>query len=165
MGRSLKRVEIEEQTWPHWAELRVGDAAAQYAFWDTLAKRQGWTIAFAENVFGEYRKWLFLVLTAPSPVAPPPPIRAVWDLHRELPSWRTLPESAEIERRVPMSNPDLEQTRAFYTGAFGTYPPESIWPARTRPGKRRSGLAAWLGLGKKAKDLERLARAVDKALL
>lgn len=132
----------KQHDWACWSELRVGDPAAQYAFWETLAKRQGWTVAFAEHVFTEYRKFLYLALTSPHPIAAPPPIQAAWDLHRELPSWRELPEAAEIELRLnrPAST---EETRAAYTQAFGTYPPESIWAARVRkPARRRPW---WLG--------------------
>ncbi len=124
-----------------WAELRVGDAEAQYAFWETLARRQGWTVAFAETVFSEYRKFLHLTLTAPHPVAPPAPIKAAWDLHRELPAWRELPEADEIERRLQgceFANPAaVEQTRLLYALTYGRYPPESIWPARAKRLKRR----------------------------
>ena len=51
----------KQHDWACWSELRVGDPAAQYAFWETLAKRQGWTVAFAEHVFTEYRKFLYVV--------------------------------------------------------------------------------------------------------
>lgn len=121
----------KEQSWAAWADLKVGDAATQAAFCETLAKRQGWTVAFAEHVFHEYRKFLYLALTSTCPVTAPPPIRAVWDLHRELPSWRTLPEAGEIERR-PSRGGSLEETHTAYTLAFGQYPPESIWPNRPR---------------------------------
>ncbi len=149
-------MDTQEQPWARWSGLQVGDAGAQIAFWETLAKRQGWTIAFAENVFLEYRKFLFLVLTTPTAVTPPAPVKAAWDLHRELPSWRALPEAPEIERRIqacePLNPTALEQTRILYALTFGTYPPESIWPARTgRSGpkltrKRRALVQVLLGL-------------------
>lgn len=110
----------------------MGDTAAQSAFWKTLAKRQGWTLAFSEHVFDEYRKFLYLALTSECPITAPPPIRAAWDLHRELPSWYDLPEAAEIERRLGAGG-SLVETRTAYTLAFGQYPPESIWPNRRRP--------------------------------
>ena len=121
----------KQHDWANWSQLRVGNPVEQYAFWQTLAQRQGWTIAFAENVFEEYRKFLYLALTSPVPIAPPPPIRAAWDLHRELSTWRELAESGEIERRLSQSaSPD--GTRAAYLAAFSAYPPESIWQARPR---------------------------------
>ncbi len=119
----------------------VGDATEQSAFWQTLAKRQGWTLSFSEHVFDEYRKFLYLALTSEWAITAPPPIRAAWDLHRELPSWRNLPEAVEIERRLSASG-SLEETRTAYTVTFGQYPPESIWPNRTRPQKRSSGRGA-----------------------
>ena len=122
----------KQHNWANWSKLRVGNPTEQYAFWKTLAQRQGWTLAFAENVFEEYRKFLYLALTSPAPIAPPPPIRAAWDLHRELPTWRELPEAAEIEQRL--SQPaSPEGTRAAYLATFSAYPPESIWEARPRP--------------------------------
>ncbi len=121
----------KQHDWAVWSKLRVGNPTEQYAFWRTLAQRQGWTLAFAENVFEEYRKFLYLALTSPVPIAPPPPIRAAWDLHRELPTWRELPEAGEIEQSL--SQPaSPEGTRAAYLAAFSTYPPESIWEARLR---------------------------------
>jgi len=134
-------VDAQPQSWARWSDLRIGDATAQYAFWETLARRQGWTVAFAETVFSEYRKFLHLTLTAPHPVAPPAPIKAAWDLHRELPEWRQLPEADEIERRLSgceFANPSaVEQTRLLYALTYGRYPPESIWPARAKRLKRR----------------------------
>jgi len=134
-------VDTQPQSWARWSDLRIGDATAQYAFWETLARRQGWTVAFAETVFSEYRKFLHLTLTAPHPVAPPAPIKAAWDLHRELPEWRQLPEADEIERRLSgceFANPSaVEQTRLLYALTYGRYPPESIWPARAKRLKRR----------------------------
>ena len=127
----------KQHDWANWSQLRVGNPTEQYAFWRTLAQRQGWTLAFAENVFEEYTRFLYLALTSPVPVAPPPPIRAAWDLHRELPSWRKLAEANEIEQRV--SQPaSPEETRAAYVAAFSTYPPESIWAVRPRPIEARS---------------------------
>ena len=133
----------KQHDWANWSQLRVGNPVEQYAFWQTLAQRQGWTIAFAENVFEEYRKFLYLALTSPVPIAPPPPIRAAWDLHRELSTWRELAESTEIERRL--SQPaSPEDTRAAYLATFSAYPPESIWEARPRPVESRSwGLRLW----------------------
>lgn len=134
-------MDTQPQSWARWSDLRIGDATAQYAFWETLARRQGWTVAFAETVFSEYRKFLHLTLTAPHPVAPPAPIKAAWDLHRELPEWRQLPEADEIERRLSgceFANPSaVEQTRLLYALTYGRYPPESIWPARAKRLKRR----------------------------
>lgn len=134
-------MDTQEQSWARWSELRIGDARAQYNFWETLAKRQGWTVAFAETVFWEYRKFLHLTLTAPHPVTPPAPIKAAWDLHRELAAWRELPEAGEIERRLrgsEFANPAaVDQTRHLYALTFGRYPPESVWPTRAKTLKRR----------------------------
>ena len=135
--RGSKGIMTKQHDWANWSQLRVGSPTEQYAFWQTLAQRQGWTIAFAENVFEEYRKFLYLALTSTHPIAPPPPIRAAWDLHRELPSWRELAEANEIEQRL--SQPaSPEGTRAAYLAAFSAYPPESIWAARPRPVESRS---------------------------
>lgn len=127
----------KQHEWANWSQLRVGNPTEQCAFWRTLAQRQGWTVAFAENVFEEYRKFLYLALTSPVPIAPPPPIRAAWDLHRELATWRELAEAGEIEQRLgqPAS---AEGTRAAYLAAFRAYPPESIWAVRPRTVESRS---------------------------
>ena len=144
--RLAKGIMTKQHDWANWSELRVGNPTEQYAFWQTLAQRQGWTVAFAEHVFEEYRKFLYLALTSPCPVVPPPPIKAALDLHRELPSWRELPESAEIERRL--SKPaSPEETRHAYIAAFGAYPPESIWAARPRPVESRGWSQRLLPMG------------------
>ena len=43
----------KQHDWACWSELRVGDPAAQYAFWETLAKRQGWTVDVVCPLAGE----------------------------------------------------------------------------------------------------------------
>jgi len=117
--------------WERWSELQVGAPSEQYAFWESLAKREGWTVAFAETVFHEYRKFLYLVLSSGHPVLSPPPIRAALRLHQSLSSWRTLPEASELESRLGRTG-TVEETCAAYIQAFGAYPPESIWPRRFR---------------------------------
>ena len=136
-------------------------------FCETLAKRQGWTVAFAEIVFLEYRKFLFLTLTAPQAMTPPAPVQAALDLHRESPEWSALPEAAEIEQRLrggdASKRAGVEAARRLYALTFGQDPPESIWPARVR---RKQGLgmiagaAKWVASRWGTSDLDRLAKAV-----
>ncbi|HEU0297945.1 MAG TPA: hypothetical protein VFR37_00780 [Longimicrobium sp.] len=117
-----------------------------FPFSARLAREHGWTRAFAEQVVKEYRRFLYLAMTAGHPVTPSVQVDEAWHLHltytrsywdelcgrvlgRPLHHEPTKGGAAEGAKFVDWYARTLESYRA----AFGQGPPRDIWPA---PGER-----------------------------
>ena len=69
---------------PLWLSLstyEVGPADAALSFTQRLARENGWSAAYAARVFEEYRRFLYLAVTAPHPVTPSDAVDQAWHLH------------------------------------------------------------------------------------
>ncbi|MBL0869648.1 MAG: hypothetical protein IBJ18_03625 [Phycisphaerales bacterium] len=117
---------------------RPGDARP---FSARLAQEQGWTREFTLRAINEYRKFVYLMATAPFAVTPSKVVDEVWHLHlmhtrsywhelcgdvigRELhhdPSRGGAAERAKFEHWY-------ERTLRRYRESFGE-PPADVWPA------------------------------------
>jgi hypothetical protein len=113
-----------------------------FPFSARLAREQGWTRAFAERVVAEYRRFLYLAMTAGHPVTPSVQVDEAWHLHltytrsywdelcgkvlgRPLHHEPTKGGAAEGAKFVDWYARTLESYRA----AFHQEPPRDIWPA------------------------------------
>lgn len=107
-----------------------------------LARENRWTLAYAQRVFEEYKKFVFLAATAEHPVTPSDEVDQAWHLHLAYTRsyWDELCERvlqqplhhgptkggrAEGEK----FNVWYNRTLVTYEKAFGTPPPADIWPA------------------------------------
>lgn len=59
---------------------RPGERPA-FAFADRLARENGWSLGFAERVVVEYKKFVFLCMTAGHPCTPSEHVDQAWHLH------------------------------------------------------------------------------------
>jgi hypothetical protein len=130
---------------PLWAALavyRVGPDDAALDFETRLARENGWSAAHAARVMGEYRRFLFLAMTAGHMAVPSDGVDQAWHLHLTYSRdyWDRL--CGEVLRQPLHHGPtkggpdegprhfDLyAETLASYERAFGENPPADIWPS------------------------------------
>ncbi|HEU4884123.1 MAG TPA: hypothetical protein VFT45_17855, partial [Longimicrobium sp.] len=113
-----------------------------FPFSARLARENGWARPFAERVVGEYRRFLYLAMTAGHPVTPSVQVDQAWHQHltytrsywdelcgrvlgRPLHHEPTKGGSAEGGKFVDWYARTLDSYRA----AFGAEPPRDVWPA------------------------------------
>ncbi len=130
--------------WQALSAYEVGPADADLSFIARLARENGWSPARAARVFEEYRRFLFLAMTAGHPVTPSDAVDQAWHLHltytrdywerlcpavlgRPLHHGPTKGGRAEGERFFEQ----YAQTLRSYEAAFGPAPAD-IWPDARR---------------------------------
>lgn len=113
-----------------------------FPFSAKLARENGWTRGFAERVVEEYRRFLYLAMTAGHPVSPSVEVDQAWHQHltytrsywdelcgkvlgRPFHHEPTKGGSAESDKFVDWYARTLDSYRA----AFAAEPPRDIWPA------------------------------------
>ncbi|MEM1297147.1 MAG: hypothetical protein AAGH89_17405, partial [Verrucomicrobiota bacterium] len=107
-----------------------------------LARENGWTLAFAERAILEYKRFVFLAMTADQMVTPSEEVDEVWHLHLVYTEsyWTRL--CGEVLKRPLHHHPTegglaegskfrdcYERTLARYERAFGEKPPQDCWPS------------------------------------
>lgn len=133
---------------PLWAALRdyrVGPPDAALSFEARLARENGWSAGHAEAVMAEYRRFLFLAMTAGHMVVPSDAVDQAWHLHLTYSRdyWDRLcgevlktplhhgPTRGGMEEGVHFFA-HYAETLASYERLFGALPPETIWPSGWR---------------------------------
>lgn len=119
------------------------DAALTFAA--RLARENRWSLAHAEAVVGEYKRFCYLAMTAGHEVTPSDAVDQAWHLHLTYTRdyWQTFcPEVLGGDlHHGPTKGGALERHRfyhqyaatlAAYEAAFGTPPPPATWPAARR---------------------------------
>jgi uncharacterized protein (TIGR04222 family) len=106
-----------------------------------LARENGWSRPHAERVIREYKRFVFLAMTAGFPVCPSEDVDAAWHLHLTYTRsyWKrfcgevlgqplhhdpTKGGPAEADKHLAM----YDRTLAAYREAFGERPPADVWP-------------------------------------
>jgi hypothetical protein len=126
--------------WAALSSMQIPDLAAARRLEAAVAEEQGWSLAFAERVGHEYRRFLYLAATAGFEVTPSRAVDQVWHRHlatrhyEEILCGRILRRpldhragtgAAEEEERYRRQ---YEDTLALYPQVFGCRPPPDIWP-------------------------------------
>jgi hypothetical protein len=138
-------VAAEHPLWQALSAYEVGPADTDFTFTARLARENGWSPAHAARVFEEYRRFLFLTMTAGIAVTPSDAVDQAWHLHLTYTRdyWdRLCPEVlGHSLHHGPTKGGRAEGTRFFeqyaltlraYEAAFGPAPAD-IWPdARLR---------------------------------
>jgi hypothetical protein len=133
---------------PVWALLSpyiIGPDDAALSFAARLARENGWSVAYAERVIGEYKKFCFLAVTGETEVTPSDSVDQVWHLHLTYSRdyWeRFCPEIlGRPLHHGPTAGGAGERGRFFdqyaetlkrYERVFGEAPPADIWPGGAR---------------------------------
>lgn len=119
----------------------IDEGTPALTFERRLARENGWTAEFACRVVIEYKRFVYLAMTAGHPVTPSDQVDQAWHLHltysrsywerlcgevlgRPLHHGPTRGGAAESAR----FDAQYEQTLAAYRTAFGAEPPADIWP-------------------------------------
>ncbi len=122
--------------------FRFDEGKPELTFAARLARENGWPQDYAHRVIGEYRRFMFLAVTAGHPVTPSDQVDQVWHLHLiySRSYWeRFCPEVLQTSlHHGPTQGGDAEgkkyddwygRTLASYRQFFDEEPPQEIWPA------------------------------------
>lgn len=134
-----------DDLWQRIAAYHIGPADASLTFAARLARENRLSLAEAELVIEEYRRFCFLAVTAGHEVTPSDVVDQVWHLHLTYSRdyWEVFcPHVLQAElHHGPTSGGPVEAGRyyrqyaatlAAYEVAFGETPPTSIWPAAAK---------------------------------
>ncbi len=130
-----------DELWNKLESFRVGTGTEALSFVDRVARDNRWSLGFAERVYQEYLKFLYLAVVADHAVTPSEAVDQIWHLHlcysdsywNELcPNILGMPlhhgptkgGNQEIQRYLQQ----YEATLASYQAHFKSLPPADIWP-------------------------------------
>lgn len=134
-----------DELWHRIAAHEIGPPDASLSFAARLARENRWSLAKAEAVIGEYKRFCYIALTAGHEVTPSDAVDQAWHLHltysrdywqsfcaqvlrADLHHGPTKGGAAERERFYHQ----YAATLAAYEAAFGVAPPATIWPPAHR---------------------------------
>lgn len=133
-----------EQTavWDRLHAFRVDNGTESLTFVRRLARENAWSVAYAERVFEEYKRFVFLAMTAGHPVTPSDQVDQAWHLHLTYTrsywdEWCGKVLQAPLHHNPTKGGPAegakfdcwYHNTQESYRRLFGEEPPEDIWPA------------------------------------
>jgi uncharacterized protein (TIGR04222 family) len=80
--------------WRSIQDFSFDEADVTFTFARRLARENGWTLSYAYRVIEEYRRFLFLAMTAEHPVTPSEDVDQAWHLHMvyTVSYWKNLCE-------------------------------------------------------------------------
>lgn len=136
----LSRTPADHPVWTALSRYQIGPEDAQLGFAARLARENGWSLAEADRVLEEYKRFCFLAVTADHPVTPSDQVDQVWHLHltytrdywerfcpqvlgRPLHHGPTAGGREEGHRYFTQ----YAETLRSYERVFGT-PPADLWP-------------------------------------
>lgn len=135
----------QDALWQRIADYAIGPADASLTFAARLARENRWSLAHAERVIGEYKRFCYLAMTAGHEVTPSDAVDQAWHLHLTYTRdyWQTFcPDvlGAELHHGPTRGGPGERErfygqyaaTLAAYEAVFGAPPPSDIWPAASR---------------------------------
>ena len=126
--------------------MRIAPEAS--GFTARLAFENGWSLAHAKAVDGEYRRFLYLAAKSDAPLSPPDEVDQAWHLHllHSRHYWdvlcgrilgRPLHHDPAGAGEAAVTRRQYAATLARYRATFGEAPPPDIWPARHGEGPKR----------------------------
>ena len=131
--------------WHRIAAHEIGPPEASLSFAARLARENRWSLAHAEAVIGEYKRFCYLAITAGHEVTPSDAVDQAWHLHLTYSRdyWQVFcPEVLGTDlHHGPTKGGSAERDRfyhqyaatlAAYEAAFGAAPPTAIWPSAQR---------------------------------
>ena len=137
----MRTPEFDQGLWNRLEAMDLDNADAVLPLSRRLARDNGWTQDFAKRVIDEYKRFVYLAMTAGVPVTPSDEVDQAWHLHlcytRHY--WDTM--CGEILGRPlhhgPTKGGQSESTKyrdwygrtlELYEDAFGEAAPRDIWP-------------------------------------
>jgi hypothetical protein len=135
----------ETPLWRALQAMRIAPPGAALSFTERLGRENGWDGRFADAVYAQYLRFLYLAETAGAPLTPSDAVDQAWHLHLAYSHhyWDVL--CGEILRQPLHHGPtaggsaeaaryraQYENTLALYRDIFGEEPPADIWPPAAR---------------------------------
>ena len=128
-----------QNLWLKVARFPLNDPNATYPFSAKLAANQGWSEDKTWRVIAEYKKFMFLCMTAPNGASPSPEVDECWHLHLTF-TANYAAFCAETSSKFIHHNPSkggttehhrhidwYEETLKNYVQTFQQIPPSDIW--------------------------------------
>jgi hypothetical protein len=122
-------------------DFALDDESASFKFSDRLAHENGWSLAFAKGAIAEYKKFIYLAATSPTPVTPSDIVDQVWHLHLTYSRSYWDEMCSEILGKKLHHGPtkgganEDSKYRDLYTATLDAYrrefnaePPRDYWP-------------------------------------
>jgi hypothetical protein len=132
----------DDPLWHRIANHVIGPPDASLTFAARLARENRWSLAQAEAVIVEYKRFCYLAMMAGHEVTPSDAVDQAWHLHLTYSRdyWEVFcPEVLAADlHHGPTKGGSAERHRfyhqysatlAAYESAFGAPPPTDIWPA------------------------------------
>ena len=151
----------QRELWIRLEAFGFDEPGTTLTFARRLARENGWTHAFAENVITEYRRFVFLAMEAGHPVSPSEEVDQAWHLHLTYTQsyWQRL--CGEVLGRRLHHNPtkggadeaakfdgQYRRTLESYRRLFGEEPPAAIWPPAETRNHAHAGGHRWVDTAK-----------------
>ena len=134
---------LDHPIWLALSPYSIGKPGMRPTFRERLARENGWSLAQAERVIAEYKRFCFLAVTAGHEVTPSDAVDQAWHLHltysrdyweRFCPSVLGRPLHHEPggadERHRHFEQ--YAETLKSYERVFGHSAPADLWPAAAR---------------------------------
>ncbi|OYQ34069.1 hypothetical protein CHU92_12085 [Flavobacterium cyanobacteriorum] len=71
----------EKQLWERIQRFPIDEENAALTFSARLARENGWSRKYTQEVITEYKRFIFLCCVSPTPVTPSDPVDQAWHLH------------------------------------------------------------------------------------
>ncbi|MDX2064371.1 MAG: hypothetical protein SFX74_01380 [Fimbriimonadaceae bacterium] len=136
--------DTQRELWNRIDAFRIGPQGVADTFARRLAREQGWSLAFADRVIAEYKRFVFLCMEAGEVCTPSVAVDEAWHLHLTYTRsyWDDMcgtildrplhhDPSAGGNQQAEYFWDRYEQTKRNYTRFFGETPPADIWPSAT----------------------------------
>jgi len=140
--RSSQPLSLDSTIWRSLETFRVDEPGAQLSFVKRLARENRWPVSYAERVFDEYKRFVFLAVAAGHRVTPSDQVDQAWHLHLAYTEsyWTELCGKllGQPLHHGPTKGGQQEDDRFFdlyartlesYERIFGHKPPADIWPS------------------------------------
>jgi hypothetical protein len=141
------------ELWDRISSFWIDGAQAALSFAKRLARENGWSLAYADRVIDEYKRFVFLCMTAGHKCTPSDQVDQAWHLHMVYTESYWTRMCGEVLGRPLHHGPTkggdqendkfvdwYERTKESYRAAFGTEPPADIWPPSS---ERFANAGAW----------------------
>ena len=119
----------------------IDGGPTQYSFSKRLSRENGWTLAFAERVINEYKRFIFLLVVTKKQLTPSDQVDQAWHLHLTytISYWKRLCDDLlgqQLHHHPTRGGADenakfddwYKQTLEQYDEIFGEQAPTDIWP-------------------------------------
>ncbi len=134
--------EVELALWNRIKQFSLDDPEASFSFTHRLARDNHWSLAYADRVVTEYKKFMFLAVCCKHVVTPSDQVDQAWHLHmiytrsywdefcglvlkQPIHHGPTKGGKSETDKFVDL----YELTKQSYRQKFGEAPAEDIWPS------------------------------------